>query len=68
MFFIFVPKHFRLPKLPESGYAQDARDFDSKSKGDIVEIRTLPPGWTMTLQKNKLHHSAWLVYQLIMTN
>ncbi|WP_210081859.1 glucosyl transferase [Pantoea endophytica] len=51
IFLIFAPKHFRLPKLPESGYAQDARDFDSKSKGDIVEIRILPPGWTMTLLK-----------------
>lgn len=51
IFFIFVPKHFRLPKLPESGYAQDAKDFESKSKGDIVEIRILPPGWTMKLLK-----------------
>ncbi|KAB8307578.1 glucosyl transferase [Erwinia endophytica] len=51
IFAAIVPKHFRLPNLPESGYAQDIQAFNFKPKGEKVEIRILPPGWTMKLIK-----------------
>jgi hypothetical protein len=51
VFLAFVPKHFRLPALPESGYYQDVRSFDEKPSGESVSIRILPPGWDMKLIK-----------------
>jgi hypothetical protein len=42
---------YRLPALPESGYAQDVKAFETKNTGDIGSIRILPPGWTMSLIK-----------------
>ena len=51
IFLAFVPTHFRLPALPESGYYQDVKVFDEKDSGDKVSIRILPPGWDMILIK-----------------
>ncbi|MGK3114145.1 glucosyl transferase [Candidatus Pantoea formicae] len=51
IFLAFVPKHFRLPALPESGYYQDVQSFDEKPSGETVSIRILPPGWDMKLIK-----------------
>lgn len=51
IFLVFVPIHFRLPALPESGYYQDVKEFDDKNSGDVVLIRILPPGWDMKLIK-----------------
>jgi len=51
VFLVFVPTHFRLPALPESGYYQDVKAFEEKSTGETVSIRILPPGWDMVLIK-----------------
>lgn len=51
IFAAIIPTHFRLPKLPEPGYSEDVQAFNSKPKGEEVEIRILPPGWTMKLIK-----------------
>lgn len=51
IFLAFVPKHFRLPELPESGYYQDISSFDEKPSDEEVSIRILPPGWDMKLIK-----------------
>lgn len=51
IFLSFVPKHFRLPALPASGYYQDVKSFDEKPSGETVSIRILPPGWDMKLIK-----------------
>lgn len=51
IFLVFVPAHFRLPELPESGYYQDVKEFNDKNAGETVSIRILPPGWDMKLIK-----------------
>lgn len=51
VFLIFVPAHFRLPSLPESGYSHDVKAFDARGSGETVSIRILPPGWDMKLIK-----------------
>lgn len=51
IFLAFVPTHFRLPSLPDSGYYQDVKAFDEKKSGETVSVRILPPGWDMKLIK-----------------
>lgn len=51
IFLAFVPTHFRLPALPDSGYYQDVKVFDEKLSGSTISIRILPPGWDMKLHK-----------------
>ncbi len=51
IFLAFVPTHFRLPPLPESGYYQDVKSFNEKPSGETVSLRILPPGWDMKLIK-----------------
>ncbi|MEN4530448.1 glucosyl transferase [Pantoea agglomerans] len=42
---------YRMPKLQKVGYEEDVKKFESARKGDIVNIRTNPPGWSMDLIK-----------------
>lgn len=51
IFLAFVPMHFRLPALPDSGFAEDARNFESRKTGEEVSIRILPLDWDMKLYK-----------------
>jgi len=51
---LFIPcliASYRMPPLQNVGYDKDIEKFESASKGDAVNIRTNPPGWSMDLIK-----------------
>lgn len=51
IFLVLTPKSFRLPNLPDVGYINDIQRFEKVATGQKMDIKILPPGWTMTLQK-----------------
>lgn len=47
-----VISDFRIKPMPEVGFKEDMVRFNSMRRGEKMDLRINPPGWTMELKKN----------------